>query len=157
MKSILHYFESFTKPNLIFSCFEVAFLIQVIKNVANTYFWSDWKYIGFLASIILVDTITGVMASKFGRKENFSSKKLEGFFIKIVLYVCYLISIHVALHFTIEGEKSILFEYFKTVFYCMPIVRELKSIIENFDALGFTIVPKWIRDKINEFTEKNPS
>lgn len=154
MKYILNFYEGFTNKTLMLLYLETALLIELIKNVTNTYLWSDWKYIGFVSTIILIDTITGVMASKFGRKENFSSKKLEGFFLKIILYACYLISIHVALHFTIEGEKSLLFDYFKTIFYVMPIVREIKSIIENFEALGFTIFPKWIKDKIQELTEK---
>jgi len=154
MKSIFSFYDDFTNKTLMFIYLQVALLIELVKNVTNTYFWSDWQYIGFVCTIIMIDTITGVMASKFGRKENFSSKKLEGFFLKIILYACYLISIHVALHFTIEGEKSVLFDYFKTIFYIMPIVREMKSIIENFETLGFTIFPKWIKDKIQELTEK---
>lgn len=151
---IMSFFLSFTKKTVLLSTIILAISFDWLKLAIKEYIWDDYKYVGFLAVIILVDTITGVMASRWGRKEPITSKKMQGMIIKIILYVCYLISIHVALNFKIDGEVAKVFDFLKTILYTYPIVRELLSIDENMDVLGYSIFPKVLREKLRDFGNK---
>lgn len=157
---IASFFVSFTKKTILLFSFSLATVLEFCQHIFEIYVWNDYKYIGFLATVVIIDTITGTIASRFGRNERISSTKMTGMMIKIILYFCYLVSINVALNFTIQGETAGVFEYLKTILYTYPIAREILSIDENMSVMGYSIFPKWLREKIGDMIdnppEKNP-
>lgn len=153
MKTVFN-LSDFHHKTYILASIAASAIIEAIRYVVGKYLWNDWQYVGFLVTLIIIDTILGMLASKIGRGEPITSTKMTGMILKVIIYFCYLVAVNVAMNFTVDGAKLNLFEFLKVALYTSPILRELKSIDENLLTLGYSIFPKSLRDKVDELLTK---
>ena len=112
----------------------------------EVYLFNDWKFIGFLAVLVAIDTATGVW--KHWKKGTVTSIGFGRTITKLVIYAAFLILTHVLASFTVKGEPNVILSWFPEVAYTMLIVREALSIIENMNEIMPGIIPAWITDRL---------
>ena len=122
-----------------------SFLISLFEK----YIFNDWQFLGFLAVIIMIDTITGF--AKHVKAKTISSNGFGKLFTKFIIYSCTLVMTHVVSAFTVGGEVSVVFEWFDNLVYSGIILREAISILENIAMINNTLVPSWILKRLKEF------
>ncbi|MGN7887418.1 bacteriophage holin [Dyadobacter sp. 22481] len=113
-----------------------------LKAVFDTYFFDDWFFLIFLLVIIGVDTVSGTY--KAWKKKTLESRAYARLFEKLLTYGSLLVMAHVLMNFPIKGKPSGLFDWLDNVLYCLMMVREAISILENFAEIN----PKGISTKI---------
>lgn len=120
----------------------VSAALAVLKSVADTYFFDDWFFLTFLLVIIGVDTVSGTYRA--WKKKNLESRAYARIFEKLLTYGCLLVMAHVLMNFPIKGKSTGLFDWLDNALYCLMMVREAISILENFAEIN----PKGISTKI---------
>lgn len=113
-----------------------------LKAALDTYFFDDWFFLIFLLVIIGVDTISGTY--KAWKKKTLESRAYARLFEKLLTYGSLLVMAHVLMNFPIKGKPTGLFDWLDNVLYCLMMVREAISILENFAEIN----PKGISTKI---------
>lgn len=106
------------------------------------YVFKDWDFAGYLLVLIVADTLLGV--AKNIKNKTVSSSGFANFFIKLLVYSCVLISLHVLNNFTVNKVSHQLFDWSNTVVYTAIIIRELISIFENVAEIKPNLIPAWI-------------
>jgi toxin secretion/phage lysis holin len=119
--------------------------------LVRQYFFADWQFAGFLFTLILVDTATGVLRS--WQKKQVSSRAFSRIFIKCLVYLLLLILAHVMTSFTIKGEVNVVFQWFDTFIYCAMMAREALSVLENLATVAPELVPKVLLKRLALFSE----
>jgi toxin secretion/phage lysis holin len=122
-----------------------------MKAVADIYIFSDWQFVLFLLTMIIVDTALGTYNA--WKKKNLESKAWARFFEKILLYGCVLVMSHVLIKFTIGGAATGLFDWVDDVLYCAIMVRESISILENVGEIRPNLLSKSILSRLKKFDE----
>jgi toxin secretion/phage lysis holin len=119
--------------------------------LVRQYLFADWQFAGFLFTLILVDTITGVLRS--WQKRQVSSRAFSRIFIKCLVYLLLLILAHVMTSFTIKGKVNVVFQWFDTFIYCAMMAREALSVLENLATVAPELVPKVLLKRLALFSE----
>ena len=137
--------------NLLFIGSAFSFFIQFV----NKFLWSDWEFIGWMALLITIDTITGTWYAI--RMGNFNSNAMKATLSKIVYYGISLIVIHIMSHSTVRGQENsimaFIMPYIDSTMYAYFMLREVVSIGENMGKLGFNIFPVWVMKRLKDFNE----
>jgi hypothetical protein len=130
-----------------------------IMNVVEKYIFSDWDFLGFLLILLFLDTALGIW--KGIKYNNFSSNIFGNLFKKVAIYCVCLISIHSISSYMHSSSVSGNIELFKTIafhfdnlFYFSIMFRELWSINENINALGYKFLPAFILKHMKDFDER---
>jgi phage-related holin len=118
-------------------------------HFTEKYVFADWQFLNFFVVLVTIDTVLGwYKACKGG---SFSIKLLHMLIQKIIIYICFLVLVHIVSHFTIEGEKNSFFTWFNSFAYSAIIVRESISVLENMGAIRPGLIPSWILKKLKQF------
>ncbi|SHL26362.1 bacteriophage holin [Hymenobacter psychrotolerans] len=115
------------------------------------YLFDDWEFAGFLFTLIVVDTATGVLRS--WRQHKVSSRAFSRIFLKVLIYMVLLILAHVMTSFKVQGEENMVFKWFDTFIYCAMMAREALSVLENLAAIEPTLIPKALLKRLAQFSE----
>ncbi|MDF7810749.1 bacteriophage holin [Hymenobacter sp. YC55] len=119
--------------------------------IVRTYLFDDWQFLGFLLTLIVVDTVTGVIRS--WQRSQISSRGFSRFFTKVLVYLSLLVLAHVMTSFTIKGKVNVLFQWFDTFVYCVMMAREALSVLENLATMAPELVPKKLIKRLALFSE----
>lgn len=120
-----------------------------IFALVEKYLWSDWEFIKFLAVIVLIDTVTGII--KHYRLKSISSNGFGRFFVKVIVYFLFLVVVHNLTHYTTDGELDGLFGWLDSLAYAAVMCREAISIFENLGVIYPGIIPQWIMQRLKAF------
>jgi phage-related holin len=116
------------------------------------YVFSDWQFAMYMAMMIGLDTVTGVL--KHWKLHTVSSKKFGNIFIKCLIYAAVLILTHNLKHFQIGSEgPNPFFGWIDDLMYSSLVIKESISIIENLGAIQPGLIPKWILKRLKDFDE----
>ena len=103
------------------------------------------------AGLIILDTLTGVMASAYTGKA-ITSAKFSRVVVKLVGYAIAVTVVGLAAN-TIPGGKSA-HEFLSNMLVVFIVCTEAISILENLDKMGVNLpkgVVKWLRDRKKDF------
>lgn len=139
------YLGSFCYPLL------VAIPLSPIVDLIEKYIFKDWEFLKFLVVLIVVDTLVSWVFHL--RQKDFSSKGIGMIFTKLFVYACLLVVAHVLGGYTINGESTETFTWFRSLICTALIVREAVSIVENSGKINPNLVPSWIRKYLRDFDE----
>lgn len=129
----------------------VALPLSLIAE-ALRYVYQDWEFAKWIAMAIALDTALGIV--KAGVKKDISSESFwQKFSKKIFVYICLLILSNVMQNYTVNGSNVGATEWIGSYLCTFMLVREAISILENVNAIT-PIVPKWVLDRMREFTDK---
>lgn len=152
IKKTINYIASFFFPLL------VAIPLSPIIDWIEKYIYKDWEFLKFLVVLIVIDTIISWIYHIIHK--DFSSKGFGMILIKLIIYGALLVIAHVLGNYTIDGQTTTTFTWFRSLMCTALLVRESISIIENIGKLNANLVPLWIRKYLKDFDEhgfvKNP-
>jgi toxin secretion/phage lysis holin len=116
------------------------------------YVYQDWEFAKWIALAVVLDTILGLV--KAWMKKDISSEEFwQKFSKKIFAYICLLILSNIMQNYTVNGSNVGATEWVGSYLCTFMLVREAISILENVNAIT-PIVPKWVLDRMRDFTEK---
>ena len=116
------------------------------------YVYQDWEFAKWIAMAVVLDTMLGLV--KAWNKRDISSDEFwNKFGKKIFVYLCLLILSNVMVNYTVNGSNVGATEWIGSYLCTFMLVREAISILENVNSIT-PIVPKWVLDRMREFTEK---
>lgn len=133
----------------------ITVALAVIIYIVDKYIFADWQFVFFLLVLISIDTFLGMVKALMIDK-SFSSIGFSKLFLKCIVYSCYLITVHVLTHFTVDGEKNIAFSWIDDFAFSSIIAREAFSIIENIGLIYPKLVPDIIRRYLMKFQKNKP-
>jgi len=119
----------------------------------NKYIYSDWQFATWLLLIVVIDTATGMWASK-KQGVKASSDGFKPTVEKLAIYGIFMIVIHLVSRFEVDGRSFEQFQYFRYVGYGSMMVREGWSVMENINVIHPGLVPKKITDTLKKFNSK---
>jgi phage-related holin len=122
--------------------------IAPFVGFVETYLFSDWQFLRFLGVLIALDTGLGMAMS--WRTRRISSNRFARLFQKSIVYLTLLVLVHVLCHFTVEGQRNQLFDWFSSFVYAAIMVREGISILEHLASLNPKLLPPWILQRLLE-------
>ena len=148
-KQRIHYIKaylgSFCYPLL------VAIPLSPIVDWIEKYIFRDWEFLKFLVVLIVIDTLVSWVFHL--TKKDFSSKGFAMIITKLFVYSCLLIVAHVLGGYTIDGQITTTFTWFRSLMSTALIVRESVSIVENAGKISPNLVPSWVRKYLRDFDE----
>jgi toxin secretion/phage lysis holin len=131
----------------------VALLLSLTFNphiyFIETYLFSDWQFLKFLLILITIDTCLGVYLSWM--HYEVSSYGFAKVFQKLVVYLVFLVLIHILCHFTVYGERNTLFTWLTSLGYGGILVREGISILEHLALINPNLLPQWLIKRLKDF------
>ncbi len=135
--------------------FILAFGFAPIVHFIEKYIWDDWSFLLFMTLLVMIDTATGML---YAWKEHvFSNKKMQSLLIKILVYGCTLVTVHIISAFTVKNQPNTmiadLLPYMDRIMYFFLVSREVLSINENMGKLGYPMLPKFILKRFADFDE----
>jgi toxin secretion/phage lysis holin len=132
----------------------LTFSLAAPLHFIEVYVFSDWEFLKFLLVLIGIDTILGIW--KGWRSYKLSSEAFSRLFVKMLVYLAFLVLAHGLAHFTVEGEKNSLFGWFSSIAYSAIMVRESLSILENLSFINPHILPGWVMERLKNFDRNGP-
>jgi MFS superfamily sulfate permease-like transporter len=153
---IENYYKS--KTSHMTTLFFIGLLGAPLVRFFERYIFSEWDFLGFLGVLIIVDTLTGMLK---GLKYNtFSSDTFGSLFQKLFIYALCLVTIHAITTYVNQTAEKVHFEILKSIalnfdhmLYFSILFRELWSINENINALGYVFLPKFVLKHMKNFDE----
>lgn len=124
-------------------------------HFVGEYIFSDWQFAAFLITLIAIDTFVSVL--RHWQLRTVSSLGFAKLFLKVIVYSCFLITIHVLTNFTVSGEREMFFTWIDDFAYSAIIVREAISILENISLLYPGLIPAWIVKRLERFNREDPT
>ncbi len=124
----------------------------------ETYVFADWQFLIFFLMLLTIDTILTVY--KAVTCGNISIKLVSIFLQKVLMYVCFLVLVHIVSHYTINGEKNSFFGWLNNVAYSALVVQESIFILESISSIRPELVPQWLLkllkhyDKTGNFSKR---
>lgn len=133
--------------------YTLAVLAQsaVVLSFVEQYVFKDWKYLVFLLILIGVDTAFGFYRA--WRDKRVESRAWGKVIEKLFLYAGLLVTFHVLLHFTVNGEAPGWFGAIEKAVYSYIIIREAISVVEHVSILRPGLFPLWILDRLAKYKE----
>jgi phage-related holin len=130
--------------------------LDPVFSIFEIYVFNDWNFVGFMMVLLILDTITGILAA--WKQRRIHSFKMRMIWEKIGYYALALIVIHIMSSYQVDGKHNQVFEmivpYFKAVMYLILIGTEALSIDENAKKIwGKGFFPKWITSRMLEYNE----
>lgn len=133
----------------------VGALLGAAGQLLGTFVFNDIAFLGYLLVAVGLDTISGFWASLV--LKTHSSNKLRQVFSKLGQYGIALVAVHALTSFKVGGEANLFVQYiapsFKGAVYTLMMWAETLSIEENLNKLGRGFLPKWVRRKMEAWTE----
>jgi toxin secretion/phage lysis holin len=149
MKQFVEGFYAFKSFNLILYSMALTPIIAFIE----TYLFQDWQFLKFLLILIVLDTVLGLINS--WKKRQVSSYGFGKLITKLVLYLFFLVLIHVLCHFTVAGAQTHLFDWLNTLACSAIMLRESISILENLALINKKIIPTWVLDRLKKVEDNS--
>ena len=153
--TLSHYWEQLPELKTVLAYVFIGWVLAPVVQFVERFLWSDWEFAAFLAVLITLDTITGLVVA--WQTRSVSSRKLERFLVKVAAYAVLLITMHVISHHTIAGKPNTILAaivpYFDALVYAAILFREALSINENLAALGHPLLPPFIIRRLERFQE----
>ena len=139
-----------------FSSWLAFVVVGPLVAFVEKFVFNDWNYLKFLMVVVALDFITGVTRSwKAGIP--ITSKGWRDTVSKIIQYSAFLICTHVTIHFEVDGQPLMPFDWINDSAYVFLIAIEIKSVYENIVAINGNLdFLKPIIKKIEQFITKNP-
>ena len=131
--------------------FTMSAAIASLKAAFDTYIFSDWQFVFFLLCIVGADTVLGTY--KAWKSKTIESRAWARLFEKLLLYAGVLVMSHVLIRFPISGQATGFFDWVDDVLYCMIMVREAISILENVGEIRPDLLSKAILSRLKKFDE----
>lgn len=128
---------------------KLSLVVSPVFAFFEKYIWADWDFIKFLAVIVLIDTVTGIV--KHYRAKTISSNGFGRFFVKVIVYFLFLVVVHNLTHYTTDGEVDGIFGWLDSLGYASIMCREAISIFENLGAIYPELIPSWILKRLKAF------
>lgn len=127
----------------------------VLENIRSQFKAEDGPYIAVILLLLALDTFTGVYKSIKSRK--FSSYKLGRTAEKFIVFMIACAGCVVLR--SLQGSDVVheMFDWAALMIYYVIIAREFFSIGENFQELGYKVMPKWVSDRFEQFTSTGQS
>jgi phage-related holin len=124
-------------------------------HIIEEYIFSDWKFSILLLLAVTIDTIAGVLRAL--KNKDFSSHSFGKLIEKFIIYSIALIAVH-TLKETItnlypQEISNPIANYIGNSIYLSILFRELWSINENINAMGYVFMPKFILKYMRDFDE----
>ncbi|RYD82924.1 MAG: hypothetical protein EOP53_02320 [Sphingobacteriales bacterium] len=94
------------------------------------YVYNDWNFLGFVLTLIMLDTIMGFLANWYTK--SLSSMGWRQLFKKFIEYGTCLVICHVLTSFEIQGVPSGVMDWADNFLYAAMLVAESMSIGENW-------------------------
>ena len=140
-----HTYSKFLDQKLI----SISLFMTPVWAAINKYIWSDWEFLRWLALLMTIDTITGIIKS-FIRRNAITSGGLRMMTIKFIQYGMFLIVMHILSNFTVDGETVSAYSWMTVPAYTLLMGIEAKSIFENITQMrkDFNLQP--FIDRIKE-------
>lgn len=145
LDKVINYVASFFYPLLL------AIPTSPIVDWTEKYIFKDWEFVKYLIVLIVIDTAMSWTYHIIHK--DFSSKGFGMIFIKLLIYASLLIVAHVLGSYTIDGQQSNTFTWFRSLMCTALLVREAISIIENVGKINPELVPLWVRKYLKDFDE----
>ncbi|MFW5659246.1 MAG: phage holin family protein [Bacteroidota bacterium] len=153
--TIVQFWEQLPELKTVLVYVFIGWMLAPVVQFVERFLWSDWEFAAFLGILIILDTLTGLIAA--WQTRSVSSRKLERVLIKVTAYAVLLITMHVLSHHTIAGKPNTILAaivpYFDALIYAAILFREALSINENLAALGHPILPPFIIRRLERFQE----
>lgn len=147
MKSL--YLSIYRIRSTFFHTWDLAWKLSPVVLFIEKYVFADWQFFRFLMVLVTVDTILGIW--KHWIRGSISSRGFGMLIQKLILYLFFLILVHIVSHFTVEGFKNDFFGWFTSFGYSAIIVRESISIIEKMGIIRPGLIPLWILKRLQQY------
>lgn len=129
----------------------MGFIATPVINYFQRYFFSDWDFLGFLTTIFIVDTISGVM--KHWKNHTLSLNGFMRVFIKMFVSLGALFVTHALAHF--EGAQTTFSSYTETFGQTAVIIYVATSAVRNLHQLSGKKLPlEWLMKRFEEIAPK---
>lgn len=128
---IYQVFDLIQAKMLLFSTLLAGVLAPIIPYFER-YVFNDWDFLGFLTSVLVVDTITGVI--KHAQKHTLSLNGFMRLFIKMTVVLGALIVTHATAHFDPENTEFAI--YTETVGHAAVMIYISLSALRNIHELS---------------------
>jgi phage-related holin len=136
--------------------YAMSFLSLSALELVKKYIFSDIEFAAILGLLVIIDTITGMLAAY--KEGVFSSSKMGKVLIKIIVLGLSLSTIHAVNkainHRGVEEGIGIVVMYFDSFLYTFIVLREAASINENCSRLGYPLVPNRIKRILERYLKK---
>lgn len=124
-------------------------LVSLLMGLITTFFKLYGTIIGLVGIAIVLDTITGIIASKATGVSISSKKANQGFWKKMGLLMSLFFGIFLDL-FIPEALSfvNVVVPFnmpFGLIFGCYIVFNETISICENLDKINPSILPSWVK------------
>lgn len=123
--------------------------LTILARFVETYIYSDWNFLLSLTILMVIDSALGFLNA--WKQSNVSGEGFGKFFLKLALYGCLLITIHVIVSFNIAGKHPEVLDWLDDCLLTAMIVRESLSIFHTVALLRPGMVPKWILKRLENF------
>jgi phage-related holin len=129
--------------------------LATVEELVNTYIFSDWNFVVFLAIAVILDTMSGFYVNI--KLRNIHSFRMRSVWEKIAQYAIGLIIVHGIASHMVDGEPNqvviLVVPFIKGLCYFYMLACEAISIEENLNKIGKGILPHWISSKLLSFKE----
>jgi hypothetical protein len=132
-----------------FDIHNIEALWPPFKHFLETYVFADWQFLTFFLILQIIDTF--LVFYKAVAANSFTIKLLGIIFQKIVIYICFLVLVHILANYTIAGERNGFFGWFTAVAYSAVMVRESISILEHISSIRPELIPHWILKRLKQY------
>lgn len=123
-------------------------ILSVVVGIISTFFNLYGAIFGLVAIIVILDTVTGIIASKIKGIEITSKKANQGFWKKMALFFALFFGVFLDVFIPIAlSFISVTLPFkmpFGLIFGCYIIFNESISICENLININPRMIPKWI-------------
>lgn len=120
-----------------------------LSGVVTTFFQMYGAILGLVCVAIILDTITGIIASKATGTKITSKKANQGFWKKVGLLLALFFGVFLDLFIpTALSFMNVTLPFampFGLVFGCYIVFNEGISICENFDKINPSLLPQWVK------------
>lgn len=120
-------------------------------ELLHSFVLPDFAFMLNMFIIVLIDTALGVILAF--KTKQVSSSEFAKIFTKVLVYCLLVIAVHTVSHFKINGETQLL-TWLDSFIYSGIMVRELLSILEKTQLLGYFTAPKWILERLKVIQDK---
>jgi len=150
-------FKNLNNMNLLFSpdFLLLSLSLATLMSFVEKYLFSDWTFLQFLTILIILDTFLGLV--KNWKRGTISSKGFGDLFYKLLVYASVLITAHVIMYFTVNGQHVSIkgSSFFDDILMSGMILRESISIFENIAKIRPNLLPKFILKKLHDFDSES--
>jgi len=120
----------------------------------DKYLFSDWETAIFLIVAIAIDSALGVYLALKNKEFTFQkmfNKMLE----KTLIYMSWLVLIHILVSFKIKGEINNTLSWFEYVGYTVIFTKEAISVVKKIGSLKPDLVPDFLIDRLERYNEES--